>query len=97
MVVRSKIFRDRPQSPIQTVAFWTEFVLRNDDVSALKPMNSNLNLFQRRLFDVYAFCVGVIFIIVFAVIIVGKKLMVSLLRTSSAISKYAESTKLKRH
>lgn len=53
MAVKAQIFRDRPQSPLETAVYWTEFVLRNDDVTSLRPMISHLNWYQRRSLDVY--------------------------------------------
>lgn len=62
MKVKSKIFRDRPASPLETVVYWTEFVLRNDDISSIKPMNNGLTWYQRRLLDVYLVYATVIFL-----------------------------------
>jgi len=62
MEIKSKIFRDRQQNPLESAIFWTEFVLRNDDTSSLKPMNRHQNWMQRRLLDVYAALAAIIFV-----------------------------------
>ncbi|OXA61940.1 UDP-glucuronosyltransferase 1-1 [Folsomia candida] len=38
----SNIFTDLPMKPIDTAVWWTEYVLRHEDVSYLKPMGRNL-------------------------------------------------------
>ena len=53
MVTRSKIFQDRSQSPVDEAVFWTEFVLRQDDTSALKPMLLDQPWYVRTSLDVY--------------------------------------------
>ncbi|CAG7710052.1 unnamed protein product [Allacma fusca] len=67
MKAMSAIFRDRPMSPIETAVYWTEFVLRHEDLSSLKPLN-NVNFFQRRLLDImlllFIFIVAVFFVLV---------------------------------
>ncbi|CAL8090380.1 unnamed protein product [Orchesella dallaii] len=32
------VFRDRPQSPVDLAAYWTEFTLRHDDLSFMNPI-----------------------------------------------------------
>jgi len=51
MKKKSLLLRDRPQSPIDSAIYWTEFVLRHEDTESLKPM-AQLGWFQRRMFDV---------------------------------------------
>jgi len=53
MGIRSKVFRDRPRSPVDEAVYWTEFVLRNDDTSALKPMLLEQSFWTRTSLDVY--------------------------------------------
>ncbi|XP_021953673.1 UDP-glucuronosyltransferase 2B31 isoform X1 [Folsomia candida] len=49
----SNIFTDLPIPPIETAVFWTEYVLRHDHLSHLKPMARNLTWYQRRNLDVW--------------------------------------------
>ncbi|CAG7815591.1 unnamed protein product, partial [Allacma fusca] len=48
----SAVAKDRLMSPVDTAVYWTEFVLRHEDTSSLKPLN-NLYWFQRRMWDVF--------------------------------------------
>ncbi|CAG7834805.1 unnamed protein product [Allacma fusca] len=67
MKVMSAIFRDRPMSPIETAVYWTEFVLRHEDLSSLKPLN-NLNFFQRRFLDVLLVLILLVMVITLVLI-----------------------------
>jgi len=62
MEVKSHFFRYRSQNPLDMLLHWTEFILKHDDVSTLKPMNKDLTWYQRRLLDVYAAYAAIIFI-----------------------------------
>jgi len=80
MEIKSKLYRNRPQSPLQETVFWTEFVLKNNDLTSLKPMNGHHWWFQRRLLDVYIFWSAVLFLIaavlariIWAVVLSSKK------------------------
>lgn len=95
MEVKSKLFRDRPQSPLETCVYWTEFVLRHDDMSPLKLMNDNLNWFQKRLLDVYIFCFAIVFVATLAIFIIVSKLC-SLKNSKSQHSHKNSSQKLKK-
>jgi len=53
METRSRIFKDRNLNPIEEAVFWTEFVLRNDDTSALKPLLMDQPWYIRTSFDVF--------------------------------------------
>ena len=48
----SKISRDRPRTPQETVLFWVEYVLRHKGAPHLQYPATNLNFFQRNSFDV---------------------------------------------
>lgn len=50
-------FKDRPISPQQTVVYWTEYVMRHNGTSYLKPAASQLNWFQYLLLDVAGFII----------------------------------------
>ncbi|ODN03396.1 UDP-glucuronosyltransferase 2B15 [Orchesella cincta] len=88
MVKKSAIFRDRPQNPVDTAVFWTEFALRHEEtMSTFRPMNQHLNAFQRRLLDVYVFFAGLL-ILVFVVFLIILKNVIPLIRNSSHKEKY---------
>lgn len=50
-----RLFRDRQNTPLETAVWWVEYVLRNPDVSHLRPAGFNQNWFVRRQIDVWAF------------------------------------------
>lgn len=50
----SRIFKDRPMSPQQSVVFWTEHVIRHDGAHHLKNTGLDLNFFEFNLIDIYA-------------------------------------------
>ena len=51
----SRIFRDRPMSPIETGVFWVEFVLRNDgQTNLMKPLSYEQPFWERHLMDIFA-------------------------------------------
>ena len=56
-------FKDRPLKPVDTAIWWTEYVLRHDDHSDLKPLGMSQSWFVRRCLDVWAFVLGVTLLI----------------------------------
>jgi glucuronosyltransferase len=51
----SNLFKDQPMKPVDTAVYWTEYILRHDDLSHLKPVGREQTWFQRRLLDVWLF------------------------------------------
>ncbi|ODN03743.1 UDP-glucuronosyltransferase 1-7C [Orchesella cincta] len=51
----SKIFRERPMTALQTALWWTEYVLKNDDLGFLKPASMHQSWWVRRQIDVWLF------------------------------------------
>ncbi|CAL8100658.1 unnamed protein product [Orchesella dallaii] len=49
------IFRDRPMTPVDTAVWWTEYVLRTEDTSHLRPTGNDQYWFQRAQLDVWLF------------------------------------------
>lgn len=51
-----QLYSDRPQSPLETAIYWTEYVIRNKDDTKemLKSPIIHLNLYQTSLLDVFA-------------------------------------------
>ncbi|XKL67571.1 hypothetical protein PGB90_003062 [Kerria lacca] len=50
----SKIFKDRPMSPLDTALYWTEYVLRHDGAPHMRSEIANIPLHQYLLLDVIA-------------------------------------------
>jgi glucuronosyltransferase len=66
----SRLFKDRPQKPIETAVWWMEYVMRNkDDANVLRPILSAQQWwFQRRLLDVWCFVALILFLSLFLTI-----------------------------
>lgn len=54
-----QLYKDRPQSPLETAIYWTEYVIRNKNESKelLKSSLIHLNSYETCLIDVFAVCV----------------------------------------
>ncbi|XP_055701703.1 uncharacterized protein LOC129800979 [Phlebotomus papatasi] len=59
----STLFRDRPQTALETAIYWTEYVIRHRGAPHLQSHAVHLNFFQQNSLDVIAFFAIVIFII----------------------------------
>uniref|UniRef100_A0A6M2DVY9 UDP-glucuronosyltransferase n=1 Tax=Xenopsylla cheopis TaxID=163159 RepID=A0A6M2DVY9_XENCH len=56
----SQQFRDRPQTPLETAVFWTEYVIRHKGAPQLRTPGRYLQWYQIWLFDVIAFVIAVV-------------------------------------
>lgn len=63
----ARIFRDRPQSALDTAIFWTEYVIRHGGAPYLRTAGVELAWYQYLLLDVTALMLGTIVVFVFAV------------------------------
>lgn len=55
----SRLYRDRPQSPLETAIYWIEYVLRHRGARHMQSATVHLNFIQRNSIDVIAvFAVG---------------------------------------
>lgn len=59
----STLFRDRPQTALETAIYWTEYVIRYRGAPHLQSHALHLNFLQQNSLDVIAFLAVVIFII----------------------------------
>lgn len=59
----SKLFRDRPMTPLQTAAFWIEYMIRHNGAKHLQSAAVFQNFFQQNSLDVIAFIAIVVYII----------------------------------
>ncbi|XP_046996863.1 UDP-glycosyltransferase UGT5-like [Schistocerca americana] len=50
--LRSELFRDRPQSPLETAVHWTEYIIRHKGASHMRSAAADLNFIQYLLLDV---------------------------------------------
>lgn len=63
----SRLFRDRPQSAMDTAAFWIEFVIRNGKDSLRSPA-MDLTWWQVALLDVYAVMILISITVVYVIL-----------------------------
>lgn len=61
----SKIFKDRPMSPTQSVAYWTDYVLRHKGAPHLRSHALSLSWYQYFLLDVIAVVLVFISLVLF--------------------------------
>lgn len=73
----SKLFKDRPQKPVDTALWYLEYVLRHKDDAreALHPLAVHQWWFQRRLLDVWAFIFAILLSSVIMTLYILKKLL----------------------
>ncbi|XP_055918385.1 UDP-glycosyltransferase UGT5-like [Eupeodes corollae] len=77
----SKIYRDRPLTPRQSVIYWTEYVIRHHGAKHMQSPAVHMNLWQKNSLDVIAFLVTVLYLgywILRRVITMFYKLLMSL-------------------
>lgn len=66
--ILSKVFRDQPELPLDRAVWWTEWLLRNPESSALLTSPAvNQSFFVRESIDVIGFLAFVIFITLLAI------------------------------
>ncbi|KAG4078607.1 hypothetical protein HA402_011366 [Bradysia odoriphaga] len=53
----SKLYRDRPQTALDTAIYWTEYVMRHSGAPHMQTPQVQMNFFQRNSLDVVAFLV----------------------------------------
>jgi len=70
-----KLFHDRPMSPVDTAVWWSEYVMRNDDISHLRPAGHNQNWFVRRQIDVWGFLSISLFVFIVGFLFMIKKVI----------------------
>ena len=83
----SKLFRDRPQSALETGIFWTEYVIRHGGAPHLRSAAVDLPWYQYLLLDVLTLMLGFVLFIVFIIVYFVKFISVNLCRRKSAFLK----------
>ena len=63
--LESHLFRDRPMNATDTVAFWTEYIIRNGAV--LRSPAVDMPWWKIELLDIYGFIILSIFIIIYII------------------------------
>ncbi|XP_044733443.1 UDP-glycosyltransferase UGT5-like [Chrysoperla carnea] len=62
---QARLFRDRPESPLDTAIWWIEYVARNGGAHETRPAVVNMPFYQSALLDVGLFLLTVILIVVY--------------------------------
>lgn len=70
---RALLYKDRPMGALETGVYWIEYVIRHHGAPHLHYQGADLNAFQLALLDVYAFIIGVLYIVYKAVVLIGRK------------------------
>lgn len=73
--VASKLFKDRPMSPQQSILYWTEYVIRHKGAPHLIPHALNLTWYEYLLLDMIAVATSFVLISLFILYYVLKKLL----------------------
>lgn len=55
MKIRSKLFRDQKESPLDLAVWWVKLILNNPEVDYIQNPALSLNIIQRQSIDVIAF------------------------------------------
>ncbi len=74
----SRIFRDRPEHPVDTAAWWVEYVLRHQNTSFLRPIGVTRTWYERRMLHVWGF-VALVLSVSLTLICIALKMMLSLI------------------
>ncbi|XP_067636128.1 UDP-glycosyltransferase UGT5-like isoform X2 [Eurosta solidaginis] len=60
----SRLYRDRPMTPRQTVVYWTEYVLRHNGAKHMQSPAVHMNRWQLMSLDVIGFLLAILFAVV---------------------------------
>ncbi|PSN46984.1 UDP-glucuronosyltransferase 2B33 [Blattella germanica] len=69
----SEIFRDRPQTALESAIFWTEYVIRHGGAEHLRPAAVDMPLYQYLLLDVIAFITSILLCFIYIIYLFIKK------------------------
>lgn len=64
---QSKLFRDRPMSPMDTAVYWVEYVLRYKGAPHLKSSATKLYWFEYLLLDVILASIVTVYVLIYFV------------------------------
>lgn len=70
---RSKLFHDRPMSPMETAVYWVEYVIRHKGADHLKNAGTKLPLYKYLMIDVLVFVLLIVFLSLKVIKIAYKK------------------------
>lgn len=63
----SKLFRDKPQKPLELAVWWVEYVIRNPSLDHLKSPTLKMNLLAIKSYDVLLVPIAVLYVMVYLI------------------------------
>lgn len=66
-LLRSKMFRDQPEKPLDRAIWWIEYVLRNSNENTFRSEALFLNIFQKHDVDIVVFLSCVVFLCLYII------------------------------
>lgn len=63
MMKRSMIFRDRPNTPLETAMYWIDHVLKHKDTAHLRSASAKLSWYELYSLDVLIILVAIIYVV----------------------------------
>lgn len=78
----SNLYRDRPEHPLDTAAFWIEYVIRHNGVRHMQSSAVHLNFLQYYMIDVVGFLLVAGFVLVKVLALICKKLKKALAKVN---------------
>ncbi|XP_037034451.1 UDP-glucosyltransferase 2-like isoform X2 [Bradysia coprophila] len=90
----SRMFIDRPQKPLETALWWTDFVIRHskEDLSVLRPLSVDQSKWKRRQLDVWLTILAGVLISLFVSIYLIRVLVKCAYRVNTSSSKTSKSS-----
>jgi glucuronosyltransferase len=61
----SKLFRDKPQKPLDVAVWWVEYVIRNPKLENLRSPTLKLGFFASQSYDVLLAVIGVLHVLLY--------------------------------
>lgn len=71
----SKLFRDKPQKPLELAVWWVEYVIRNPSLEHLKSPTLKMNLLAMKSYDALLVSIAIFFILVYLIYKFLKKIL----------------------
>ena len=69
----SRLFKDRPMTPQESVVYWTEYVLKYNGAPFLKALGTNLPFYQYFMLDIIFLGFVVTILLILVIYFVSKK------------------------
>ena len=88
----SRIFKDRPMTPQETVVYWTEYVIRHNGAPHLRALGADMPLYKYLMLNIIA--LGLIFMsLTFTLAYIFIKKIYSLIKENTSFTVRAKKRK----